>query len=280
MKKLRSIYKSDMFHAVLYKNVQPAGDLGVPVPAVAAVCQRRGGSPSGKRPALRWGRPCWAGVGELPAAGRGARALFGQAKGLGEARGQRKRHATHSMADFADEKIVSFDELSSEEKAMCSMLQPDRGRADDRHRHRRQHPVRGPPMQDATKRLVVGVLAHVDSGKDHPVRSGAVPRRGYPPPGPCGPPGRLSGHRQPGAGPGHHPFFPSRPCSSWTGAAPRWPGWTPPATWTFRPRPSARWGCWITRCWSSAGPDGVQSHTETLVGPAAAQPGAHLPFCK
>ena len=43
-------------------------------------------------------------------------------KGLGEARGARKRHATHSMADFADEKIVSFDELSSEEKALCSML--------------------------------------------------------------------------------------------------------------------------------------------------------------
>ena len=43
-------------------------------------------------------------------------------KGLPEERGARKRHATHSMADFADEKIVSFDELSAEEKALCSML--------------------------------------------------------------------------------------------------------------------------------------------------------------
>ena len=43
-------------------------------------------------------------------------------KGLSEERGARKRHATHSMADFADEKIVSFDELSAEEKALCSML--------------------------------------------------------------------------------------------------------------------------------------------------------------
>ena len=43
-------------------------------------------------------------------------------KELSAQRGARKRHATHSMADFADEKIVSFDELSPREKALCSML--------------------------------------------------------------------------------------------------------------------------------------------------------------
>ena len=43
-------------------------------------------------------------------------------KELSAQRGARKRHATHSMADFADEKIVSFDELSPQEKALCSML--------------------------------------------------------------------------------------------------------------------------------------------------------------
>ena len=79
---------------------------------------------------MRWARPCWAGRGSATCWAwvsylrlDGVRVPFlDKKKGLGEARGQRKRHATHSMADFADEKIVSFDELSSEEKAMCSML--------------------------------------------------------------------------------------------------------------------------------------------------------------
>ena len=44
-------------------------------------------------------------------------------------------------------------------------------------------------MQDVTKRLVVGVLAHVDSGKTTLseamlYRADAVPGRGHPPPGP------------------------------------------------------------------------------------------------
>lgn len=122
MKKLHSIYKSDMFHAVLYKTFSRL---------VISVClcllwQR---FVSDGRFTV-WEAPCfavgaallgWAWVSYLRLDGVRVPFLDKQ-KGLGEDRGQRKRHATHSMADFADEKIVSFDELSSEEKALCSML--------------------------------------------------------------------------------------------------------------------------------------------------------------
>ena len=122
MKKLRSIYKSDMFHAVLYKTF---GRLVISV-CLCLLWQR---FVSDGRFTI-WEAPCfavgaallgWAWVSYLRL--DGVRVPFlDKKKGLGEARGARKRHATHSMADFADEKIVSFDELSSEERALCSML--------------------------------------------------------------------------------------------------------------------------------------------------------------
>lgn len=34
----------------------------------------------------------------------------------------RKHHATKSMVDFADEKIISFDELTSQEQIICNLL--------------------------------------------------------------------------------------------------------------------------------------------------------------
>ena len=122
MKKLRSIYKSDMFHAVLYKTF---GRLVIS----ACLCLLWQRFVSDGRFTI-WEAPCfavgaallgWAWVSYLRLDGVRVPFLDKQ-KGLGEARGARKRHATHSMADFADEKIVSFDELSSEEKALCSML--------------------------------------------------------------------------------------------------------------------------------------------------------------
>lgn len=34
----------------------------------------------------------------------------------------RKHHATKSIVDFADEKIISFDELTSQEQTICNLL--------------------------------------------------------------------------------------------------------------------------------------------------------------
>ena len=122
MKKLRSIYKSDMFHAVLYKTFSR-------LVISACLCLLWQRFVSDGRFTI-WEAPCfavgaallgWAWVSYLRLDGVRVPFLDKQ-KGLGEARGQRKRHATHSMADFVDEKIVSFDELSSEERALCSML--------------------------------------------------------------------------------------------------------------------------------------------------------------
>ena len=122
MKKLRSIYKSDMFHAVLYKSFSR-------LVIAACLCLLWQRFVSDGRFTI-WEAPClavgaallgWAWVGYLRLAG--SRVPFGD-KDMARAAqgGARKRHATHSMADFADEKIVSFDELSPQEKALCSML--------------------------------------------------------------------------------------------------------------------------------------------------------------
>jgi len=37
-------------------------------------------------------------------------------------RPRRKHHATKSIVDFADEKIISFDELTPREQTICSLL--------------------------------------------------------------------------------------------------------------------------------------------------------------
>ena len=122
MKKLSSIYKKDMFRAILYKVVRR----GVTAACLCLLWQR---FVSDGRFTI-WEAPClavgaallgWAWVGYLRL--DGIRVPFvDKDKELSAQRGARKRHATHSMADFADEKIVSFDELSPQEKALCSML--------------------------------------------------------------------------------------------------------------------------------------------------------------
>ena len=122
MKKLRSIYKSDMFHAVLYKSFSR-------LVIAACLCLLWQRFVSDGRFTI-WEAPCLA-VGAALLAGRGsatcgwtasASPLWTRTRSCPPQRGARKRHATHSMADFADEKIVSFDELSPREKALCSML--------------------------------------------------------------------------------------------------------------------------------------------------------------
>ena len=124
MKKLRSIYKSDMFHAVLYKSFSR-------LVIAACLCLLWQRFVSDGRFTI-WEAPClavgaallgWAWVGYLRL--DGIRVPFvDKDKELSAQRGARKRHATHSMADFADEKIVSFDELSPREKALCSQCRP------------------------------------------------------------------------------------------------------------------------------------------------------------
>ena len=94
MKKLRSIYKSDMFHAVLYKTFSR-------LVISACLCLLWQRFVSDGRFTI-WEAPCfavgaallgWAWVSYLRLDGVRVPFLDKQ-KGLGEARGQRKRHAT------------------------------------------------------------------------------------------------------------------------------------------------------------------------------------------
>ena len=101
-------------------------------------------------------------------------------------------------------------------------------------------------MQETAKRLVVGVLAHVDSGKTTLseamlYRSGAIRKLG-----------RVD-HRD--------AFLDTDSLERARGitifskqalfstGSPRLPGWTPPAMWIFRRRLSGRSRCWTMRCW-------------------------------
>ena len=121
MKKLFSIYKKDMFRAILYKAV---GRLAT----AACLCLLWQRFVSDGAFTI-WEAPClavgvaflgWAWVDYLRL--DGIRLPFvDRDRRLPEQRMARKRHATHAMADFADEKIVSFDELSPEEKVFGSM---------------------------------------------------------------------------------------------------------------------------------------------------------------
>ena len=120
MKKLFSIYKKDMFRAILYKTVTRAS-----VALCACLLWQRFLSDGHF---TIWEAPCFA-VGAIFLAWAwvsylrldGIRIPFVDRDKLSSERGQRRR-GTHTMADFADEKIVSFDELSPEEKSFCSML--------------------------------------------------------------------------------------------------------------------------------------------------------------
>lgn len=121
MKKLSSIYKKDMFRAILYKVVRR----GVTAACLCLLWQRflsDGYVTVWEGPCLALGAVflAWAWVSYLRL--DGVRIPFlDKDKTLSDQRGGRKRHATHSMADFADEKLVSFDELSDEERAFGSM---------------------------------------------------------------------------------------------------------------------------------------------------------------
>ena len=121
MKKLFSIYKKDMFRAILYKTVSRGA-------VAACICLLWERFVSDGAFTI-WEAPCFA-VGAVLLAWAwtsylrldGVRIPFLDREKLSSERGQKRGRFAHSMADFADEKIVSFDELSPRERAFCSML--------------------------------------------------------------------------------------------------------------------------------------------------------------
>ena len=88
MKKLVSMYQKYMFRPILYKSVTRV--------SVVAVLM------------LLWDRY-----------GVTIHHLGEEFKDLGK---KKKFHSTKSIVDFADERIVSFEELEPEERTYCSML--------------------------------------------------------------------------------------------------------------------------------------------------------------
>ena len=94
MKKLVSMYQKYMFRPILYKSVTR-----VSVVAVLMLL--------------------WAWVNYLRLDGVTIHHLGEEFKDLGK---KKKFHSTKSIVDFADERIVSFEELEPEERTYCSML--------------------------------------------------------------------------------------------------------------------------------------------------------------
>ena len=112
MKKLVSMYQKYMFRPILYKSVTR-----VSVVAVLMLLWDRyvsdGTFTMWQAPALLLGVVllAWAWVNYLR--------LDEEFKDMGK---KKKFHSTKSIVDFADERIVSFEELEPEERTYCSML--------------------------------------------------------------------------------------------------------------------------------------------------------------
>ena len=120
MKKLFSMYKDYMFRPILYKCVTR-----VSIVAVVMLAWERWVSDGlftiWQAPGLLCGvvLVAWAWVNYLRLDGITARNPLENFRDLGK----RKRfHATSSIVDFADEHIVSFEELEPDERIFCSML--------------------------------------------------------------------------------------------------------------------------------------------------------------
>ena len=121
MKKLFPRYKKYMFHPILYKSVTR-----VSVVAVLMLLWDRyvsdGTFTMWQAPALLLGviLLAWAWVDYLRLDGVTIHHLLEEFKGMGKR--QKKIHSTRSIIDYADEKIVSFEELEPEERVFCSLL--------------------------------------------------------------------------------------------------------------------------------------------------------------
>ncbi len=120
MKKIASIYKKYMLRPILYKAVTRAS-----VAAVLCLLWDRfiseGYYTLWEGPGLVCGVGflCWAWGCYLHLDGITVRGLL--ADRAKERQEKKQRHPTRSIVDFADEKIVAFEELEPEERTFCSM---------------------------------------------------------------------------------------------------------------------------------------------------------------
>lgn len=120
MKRIFSIYKPYMLHAIFYKGVTRLS-----VAAAACLVWENFVSDGiftlWEGPVLVCGITflAWAWMGYLSLDGLSPRRLF--TAGRAPEKSKKRRHATSSMVDYADEHIVSFDELEPEERTFCSL---------------------------------------------------------------------------------------------------------------------------------------------------------------
>ena len=119
MKKLVSMYQKYMFRPILYKSVTRVSVVVRADAAVGPLCQRRHlyhvagpGSAAG-------GSSCWHGPGGITCGWTGSPSITWRKNSRGWQK-KKKRHATKSIVDYADERIVSFEELEPEERVFCS----------------------------------------------------------------------------------------------------------------------------------------------------------------
>lgn len=120
MKKLRSIYKKYMLRPIVYKAVTR----GMAAAVLSLLWERyisEGLYSLWQGPGLLCGLAflVWAWGCYLWLDGVRVRGFLAD-KGRERAE-QKRRHPTHSMVDFADEKIVSFEELEEDERVLCSL---------------------------------------------------------------------------------------------------------------------------------------------------------------
>lgn len=120
MKKLKSMYKRYMFHPILYKTVTRV--------SIVAVLMLLWDRYLSDHTFTMWEAPgflcgivllIFAWVDYLRLDGVTIHHLLEEFKGRGK---KKTFHATRSIIDYADEKIVSFEELEPEERTYCSML--------------------------------------------------------------------------------------------------------------------------------------------------------------
>ena len=120
MKKLYSINKKNRYHTSRYKC-----DTGVAIMTEELIIYDRyvsdGTFTMWQAPALLLGAILlgWAWVDYLRLDGVTIHHLAEEFKDMGK---KKKRHATKSIVDYADERIVSFEELEPEERIFCSLL--------------------------------------------------------------------------------------------------------------------------------------------------------------
>lgn len=120
MKKLISMYKGYMLHPIVYKTVTRT--------SIVAVLMLLWDRYISDGTFTMWEAPgflcgvvllIWAWVDYMRLDGVTIHHLLEEFKGQGK---QKKFHSTRSIIDYADEKIVSFEELEPEERTYCSML--------------------------------------------------------------------------------------------------------------------------------------------------------------